>query len=221
VITVSYTRRIFGLLCLANLFLTFGCSAPVMEPESHHPGENVKQVFVVHDRWHAAIVLSKADLPAGAVPERAHFPTAEYLEISWGDQDYFPAETAGVRLALRAAFWSRGSVLHVVGIAGAIENHFPGANIIAISLSEPAFQQLSDFLSASFHRPQPGVPAQPSRGLLPQGRFYHATGKFSILRTCNTWVAEALQYAGVAINPSCVITASSLGRRLRAHAVAK
>ena len=221
VITASCIRHIFGWLRLAMLFSILGCSAPAMDPGFHRSGEGGKQIFVVHDRWHAALVLRKADIVASAFPERAHFPAAEYLEISWGDQDYFPAEKAGIRLALRAAFWSRGSVLHVVGITGPVEKHFPNASIITISLSEPAFQRLSDFVSMSFHRPYLGLPAQPSPGLLPQSRFYQAAGEFSILRTCNTWVAEALQYAGVPINPSCVITASSLGRQLRAHVVAK
>jgi hypothetical protein len=40
-------------------------------------------------------------------------------------------------------------------------------------------------------------------------------GKFSLLRTCNTWVAEALQYAGLPISSGFVITAANLGRRVQ------
>ena len=77
--------------------------------------KNVRTVFVVHDAWHAAIVTKKSDIPIAVLPELRDFPSAEYLEFSWGDRDYFPAPDAGVGLALKAAFWSSGSILHVVG----------------------------------------------------------------------------------------------------------
>jgi hypothetical protein len=51
--------------------------------------------------------------------------------------------------------------------------------------------------------------------LVPNSRFYPSTGNFHILRTCNTWVAEALRYAGLPVTSRLVITAASLVRRVR------
>jgi hypothetical protein len=56
------------------------------------------------------------------------------------------------------------------------------------------------------------APASPS--LFPSSRFYPATPKFSLLRTCNTWVAEALESAGVPVSPRMVITAGNLASQL-------
>ena len=92
------------------LLLIAGCSAPIMKAGLLPDGENVKRVFVVHDYWHAALVVRKADLPEGTVPEQDHFPEAEYLELSWGDR---------ITFQLPKRYWfdaqggilSRGSVL--------------------------------------------------------------------------------------------------------------
>ena len=209
------------LFVVALLQLQTACSASIMQFNSQPPGNNDKRVFVVHNNWHAALVVRKVDLSQGLVPEQDHFPEAEYLEISWGDQDYFPATEESVGLALRAAFWSRGSVLHVVGFRGAVRNYFTEGEIIELALSSESFRRLSEFVSASFLRAAPFMPPQSQPGLVANGRFYPSTGKFSILRTCNTWIAEALKSAGLDISPWYVISAGSLARQVRPYEVQK
>jgi uncharacterized protein (TIGR02117 family) len=224
------------LLCVASLkslladftrcsfvivFLTFACSNPTAETHFRGEEKSVRTVFIVHDAWHAAIVIKKADIPAVVLPELRDFPSAEYLEFSWGDRDYFPAPDGGFGLALKAAFWSGGSILHVVGFKDAVQNAYPSAEIIEIPLPEEGFQRLVKFISDTFSRPRPPAPAEARPGLFSNGRFYAAEGKFSFLMTCNTWVAEALNAAGLPIHPSYVITAGNLSDRLRPFAAAK
>jgi uncharacterized protein (TIGR02117 family) len=209
------------LFFVALLQLQTACSAPIMQLDSHPAREKDKRVFVVHNNWHAALVVRKADLSQGLVPEQDQFPEAEYLEISWGDRDYFPATEESVGLALRAALWSRGSVLHVVGFRGAVKDYFTEAEIIELALSRESFRRLSEFVSASFIRADLIMPAQSQPGLVANGRFYPASGRFSILRTCNTWLAEALKSAGLGISPWYVITAGSLARQVRPYEVQK
>ena len=210
--------RHFARPILLIVFLTYAFSNPAAEVLLRGEAENVRPVFIVHDAWHAAIVIKQADVPAAVLPELRDFPSAEYLEFSWGDRDYFPAPDGGFGLALRAAFWSSGSILHVVGFKGALETVYPTAEIIEIPVSEEGFQRLIKFISDTFSRPHPPAPAEARPGLFSNGRFYSAEGKFSLLRTCNTWVAEALNTAGLPINPGYVITAANLGNQVRSLA---
>jgi uncharacterized protein (TIGR02117 family) len=171
-------------------------------------------LYVVHDSWHAALVLNKNDLSERELPELADFSTAQLIEFSWGDQDYFPNPNSGALTAIRAAFWSSGSVLHLVGFAGEVKAFYPGAEILRLDISSRAFDPLVDFIAQSFRRPVSGRPAPASAGLFPYSRFYPATRQFSLLRTCNTWIAEALASAGLPLSPSLVITAGSLSRQI-------
>jgi uncharacterized protein (TIGR02117 family) len=206
---------------LLILFLTYACSNPTPEASVRGGGNKVRSVFIVHDAWHAAIVINKADITTAALPELRDFPTAEYLEFSWGDRDYFPAPDGGFGMALRAALWSRGSILHVVGFTGAVQSAYPSAEIIEIPLSEEGLQGLVEFISDTFSRPHRPAPAEPRPGLFANGRFYAAEGKFSVLRTCNTWVAEALSAAGLPISPGYVITAGNLSNQVRPFAAGR
>lgn len=203
------------------VFLTFACSNPTAEVHFRGEEKLVRTVFIVHDAWHAAIVIKKGDIPAVVLPELRDFPSAEYLEFSWGDRDYFPAPDSGLGVALKAAFWSSGSILHVVGFKDAVQNAYPSAEIIEIPLSEEGFQRLVKFISDTFSRPRPPAPAEARPGLFSNSRFYAAKGKFSLFRTCNTWVAEALSAAGLPIRPSHVITAGNLSDQLRPFAAGK
>ncbi len=195
--------------------LTYACSNPAAETDFRGEGKNIRSVFVVHNAWHAAIVLKKTDISITALPELRDFPSAQYLEFSWGDRDYFPAPDPGVGLALKAAFWSNGSILHVVGFTDTVEQAYPGVEIIEVPLSEEGFQRLIKFISGTFSRPHPPAPAEARPGLFSNSRFYAAEGKFSIFRTCNTWVAEGLSAAGLPIHSGYVITAENLSNQLR------
>jgi len=210
-------RYLVSLTVVFFLFLC-ACGSSVAPAHYHTEPNAAKHVYIVHDAWHAAILIKTIDLPAAVLPELGDFPGAEQLEFSWGDRDYFPAPDPGIGMALKAAFWSSGSILHVVGSSGALDNVYPGAEIIEIGLSDDGLHQLIQFISDTFARSSPNTPAEARPGLSPSGRFYPANGKFSILRTCNTWVADALNAAGLPVNPRYVITAGNLASQLQSLA---
>lgn len=179
------------------------------------PNEKLcRTVFIIHDSWHAAIVLRKDDLSTATLPELADFPDARFVEFSWGDKDYFPDPDSGFSMAFKAAFWSSGSVLHLVGSIDDPRKFYPKAEIVELRLSAAAFDRLVGFLSQSFLRPNSKGRAQPGAGLYSYSRFYPSSRKFSLLNTCNTWVAQTLETAGVPVSASRVITAGQLAEQI-------
>ena len=175
---------------------------------------NCRSVIIVHDSWHAAIVLRKSALPSSVLPELADFPAARFVEFSWGDKDYFPNPDSGFSIALKAAFWSSGSVLHLVGFNDDPRAFYPKAEIIELRLSSTAFDRLLGFLSESFQRHASKGRAQAHPGLYGYSRFYPSSRKFSLINTCNTWVAQALETTGLPVSASRVITAGQLSEQI-------
>jgi uncharacterized protein (TIGR02117 family) len=196
--------------CILTLWFSTGCAAPATQWKCQDSAPSCRTAYVIHDSWHAAIVLSKNDLPEQTIPELADFPAAQMIEFSWGDQDYFPNPNSGFLTAIKAALWSSGSVLHLVGFAGELKKVYPGAEILRLDISSSAFDHLVSYIAQTFRRPAPDKPAPASAGLFPNSRFYPATRQFSLLRTCNTWVAEALSSAGLPLSSRLVITAGNL-----------
>jgi uncharacterized protein (TIGR02117 family) len=199
-------RTVFG-ATVVFVFLS-GCAAAVEQPSLRPaPGETGKRVFVVNYGWHTGIAVSKADIPPGLLPEVEDLP-GESLEIGWGDRDFYQTPDAGIGLAIKAAFFSGGSVVHLTAFDGAVGDYFRSAEIYELSVSAEGYLRLIQFVSDSFLRSDSLEKSQ--QGLYPNSRFYPARGKFHLFRNCNTWVAEALEAAGLPVDPSAVITAGNL-----------
>lgn len=175
-----------------------------------------KPVTIVHNSWHAAIVLRKSDIGDPIMPELADFAAARFIEYSWGDKDYFPDPASGIFGAIKAGLWSGGSVMHLVGFADTVEHFYRGASITELRLNASAYGRMVDYISKTFAREKSSGRAPAAPGLFPYSRFYPASRSFSLLRTCNTWVAEALELAGLPISSGVVITAGNLQSQLLA-----
>jgi len=216
--TVSETRLIKSLFIalagVAFLSLLVTVSSARSEWKCLAKTTNCKTVYVVHDNWHSAIVMRAADISTETLPEMVDFPETEFVEFSWGDKDYFPDPHAGVFTALKAAFWSSGSVLHVVGFSGELKSFYPNAAITELRLTTLSFDRLANFISETFSRTKGSVRSHANAGLFTYSRFYPSTHHFSLLKTCNTWVAEALDSAGLPVAPGQVLTAANLADQL-------
>jgi uncharacterized protein (TIGR02117 family) len=186
------------------------CAAPVKD--LFPPGDNAvtKPVYLVSHGWHAGIVLRRADIPADLWPENVDFPYAEFLEVGWGDKQYYQTPDAHLGTTLRAALWPTSSVLHIVGFNGAVTAYYSSSEIIEIKLSEPGFELLSRYIAASFARDESGQALPLGRGLYGNSRFYLSRESYHLFNTCNVWTARALRAASVPITPSFSITVEQL-----------
>ena len=82
-------------------------------------------MFLVPQGGHTGIAVRRADIPASLLPEKRDFPDADYLEVGWGERDFYMAQTAGPWLSFKAAFLPNRSVLHVAGVRGQLPAFFP------------------------------------------------------------------------------------------------
>jgi uncharacterized protein (TIGR02117 family) len=206
-------------LILLIALMAFACAKPTAEPHVRVAGEKAKSVAIAIHGWHSGIVVKTSDISVDRLPEINDFASAEFLEIGWGDWEYYQASDPGLWLALKAARWPGDSVLHVVGFTGAVEKVFPGSEIYGITLSDDEFQRLIKFISDTFARSdEPGLSGV-RPGLYGTSRFYPAKGRFHLFRNCNTWVAEALQAAGLSMSPGHVVTAGNLSHQVRAFGI--
>jgi uncharacterized protein (TIGR02117 family) len=167
-------------------------------------------VYLVGHGWHVGLALPLADVPAAAWPESLMFRGFRFVEVGWGDGDFYPAARGTVGQALAAAFRSRSSVLHVAAFDPPVAEFFPAAPIVEIPLSPGGLEALTRFVHGAFARTAGGEPIAVAPSVYGHGRFYRATGHYHLLRNSNTWAAEALRAAGCPIEPRRAITAGSV-----------
>ena len=171
-------------------------------------------IFLVPQGGHTGIAVRRADIPDPLWPEKRDFPHADYLEVGWGERDFYMAETPGPWLWFKAAFFPNRSVLHVAGIRGELAPSFPGSEILELRVSRPALEGLLRYVHDAFERDGTGAAAPLARGLYGDSRFYPGRETFHLLRTCNVWTAGALRAAGLPVRNA--ITLDGLMRQVRA-----
>ena len=193
------------------LFLAVSCStcaAPIRETLAPSESEPRKTIYLVNHGWHAGIVLRRADIPDNIWPKLGNFPDMEYLEVGWGDKDYYQIPDPHLGFILKAALLPTASVLHIVGFNDHVPAYFPYSEIIRIELSSAGFERLSRTIASSFALDKAGNTTSPSPGLYGNSRFYLSRETYHLFNTCNVWTARALRTAGLPITPA---TATSVG----------
>ncbi|MGQ0657489.1 MAG: DUF2459 domain-containing protein, partial [Chromatiales bacterium] len=188
------------LLCIAIACCT--CASPVRDQGPAYHGEAAAHVYVVAHGWHTGIVIRRADIPPGLLPEQRDFPEADFLEFGWGDRDFYQAPAFSLALAIKAALASTGAVLHVVGFKGPVTSRFPGSEIIELKPAAQGLHGLSEYIHQSLAREGHTALSPLGAGFYRHSRFYPARGAFSLSNTCNTWTARALQAAGYPVSPA-------------------
>jgi uncharacterized protein (TIGR02117 family) len=184
--------------------------SPALEPAAHG-----HVVYVVSHGWHVGLAVRRADVSTTIWPESAELGAVRYLEVGWGDGDYYPAVRGNPGLALRAVFSSASSVLHVAGIDAPLTEFFDQSSIIEVPLSPRGFDELTRFIHAAYARAVAGIPIVVGHGIYGVSRFYRATGRYRLLDNSNHWTAKALAAAGCPIDPAETMTAGSLMHRAR------
>lgn len=171
-------------------------------------------VVITNNGWHAGIVIARADLPRGALPETGDFPAALRFEFGWGDREYYPAPRKSFGMTLGAAF-PGPAIMHVIGLDRPHAALFPGVERVRLGLTEEQFQRLVAYLDGGFERRGTARVRASGRGLYDFSLFYPATGSFHLFNTCNTWVARALSVSGLPVRVSGVQMAEDLMIQVR------
>lgn len=122
--------------------------------------------------------------------------TYKFVAFGWGDKEFYlnTPTWSDLRFAVafQALFLAGRSAIHATFFHRMVE----GENCFKISLSERSYHKLINFIKKEFQLDQEG-------NLIPiinfhyetNDSFYEGTGTFTLFKTCNTWVNDALKYS--------------------------
>lgn len=190
-------RTLQGVVLWLILCGTLGCATPGAPRYPLTAQEEPRYIYIVRHDWHTGLVVKADDMPLYLWPDRADFPEARYLELGWGDRDFYQAARAGVGILLQAALHSPASVLYVIGVPTDVLAYFPYADIMEIPLSPQALDALARFIQTTYKRDAAGQALRLGPGRNHRASmFYLAEGEYSLFNTCNSWTSKALQAAG-------------------------
>ncbi len=161
-------------------------------------------IALVKQRWHTGIVGDTALLRclASVLPDIP--PDAQGVDIGWGDSVFYQLPDFHLGAALSALFLPTPAVLRIAFFSSPLHTYLALQERVAIiPLDSIQFHRLCQFLRSQFRKQQP---IQNARTV----RFYPAAGTYSILKTCNTWIAEAFVAAGILPSAFGIATVDAL-----------
>lgn len=193
------TLLVFTALSIAS---AASCADGLAEPQV--------RIYVVGNGWHAGLLLPSQAINAQIPSLRERFPHADHYEIGWGDMGFYQAKDITVGLAIGALFFSKGSLLHVVGIQGSVDRFLNGNDVAQTCVSRSQYERMAQLIAQAFVHGLDGKPVSAGPGLYGGGQFYKAYGRYSWLHTCNRWTAAVLQAGGIDLSPRFNLTAGSV-----------
>jgi uncharacterized protein (TIGR02117 family) len=197
--------RLLRYLALLAIVPVVGCATRAADSGAR--GEI--PLYVITHGWHTGLAMRASDIDFARWRALPHPARSRYVEVGWGDRDYYPAPRFNLWYGFKALAWPTPSVLHVVGFDDPPARTFPASEVIELHLHSDAFERLLAYISASFE-PE-AAPIAPS--LYGTGAFYPSQEKFHLFKTCNVWVARGLRAADIEVRSS--LTTEGLMAQLR------
>ncbi len=212
--TMSVTAMQYTYL-LVVVFALSSCTPRAMEPSMGLPCEPKESFYVLSHGWHAGIVVNRLDLLDLVPSLEKDFTSGDYLEIGWGDEQFYQARTVTAGLAVRAVLWPTSTVIHVVAVPKSPTSQFPESDVMEVFVPRVGYEQMLAYVAKSFTTAPDQNIVRLGPGLYGDGWFYQAEGTFHAFNTCNTWVAKAIGSTGYPMHGQTIITVEGLLNQLR------
>ena len=175
------------------------------------------EIYVVSHGWHTGFVVP-AKIIQNQLPNLSRrFGDIPYIEIGWGDKDFYQAKEITTGLTLKAILWPTESVIHAVAVPEQADKFFANSTVKTLCLSGREYSSLLRFISESFYKDQDGRILELKGGKYGNSQFYKGVGDFYLMNTCNKWTAKGLKSAGLDISPTFKLTADSIMEYLKEY----
>ncbi len=203
-------------MLLASLLA--GCASNDACYEPGVPEETLRSVYVIKRGWHTGVAVAAADWPNRNWSVLADFPRSRYLEFGWGDARFYQAEEETWWLAVRAAFFSTSSAIHVIGFQDPTPNALIADEVIEVRVSAEGLRQLAQAIEQEFAQSAPAPNGASLEATPKPNEFYEGKRRFFFPRMCNWWTAKRLNEGGCPIAAWSVVSANRILREARGFA---
>lgn len=161
-------------------------------------------IYLVKQRWHTGIVFQRSKVDTNLWKEINDFKDAEWIDVGWGDKEFYQYPGFDPGLAVKALFYPTPSTLRVAGIYISIEKYAQISDAaVKINLTKEQFDSLSGLISNSYSKNENNEPVILNKREI--STFYEAEGNYHLFNTCNTWVAEKLKKIGFDISDDIIL----------------
>ena len=172
-------------------------------------------IYLVKANWHTGLMIPVNDFTKKILPVLSYFEGFEYVDIGWGDAEFYQSPEFNICLAVNAILVPTPSVIRIDGYKFPIERVIEWREFaIQFVLTKDRFLRMADFINQSFKYDDYKEVIISLRDKEKPIIFFKSVHYYFFMRTCNTWAAEAIQSTGVEIDTFGLVTAGQLYSKL-------
>lgn len=197
---------------LAFIFIFFAAGS---DSRSQAGNNGEKTVYIINYAWHTGYVLPVDSSLTGAFPFMKDFSQYKFIDIGWGDRDFYQLEEFRLYEGARALLVPTRSAMRIEGYSLNIEKvvkYVDRVNEIKMSVNN--YNRLLDFINSYISLNSSGRPVLLSIKSGGRIAFFAAEGEYHLYNTCNTWIAKGLKHCGYKINPDWISTEEEIFREV-------
>lgn len=157
-------------------------------------------LYVVQYGWHTALMFDGPSMLARSSKLGAEFKGHKYVLVGWGDGEYFVMQHPPLSKAVKALVASDYPAMQVGGRDTNPPLGAQASDVVALAVTERGFMQLVEYIDRSIAIAPDGKPINLGQQPDNPDRFYQATGSYSLLNNCNSWVVGALRAAEMPVS---------------------
>jgi uncharacterized protein (TIGR02117 family) len=187
-------------LVVLNTFVLYAAGAIIFSLlGTHPPAQNcmsVKEIYISTNGVHLDIILPVYEINYNLLNQLDISANTRFVAFGWGDKQFYintpEWKDLTFPIAFKALFLKSETAMHVTHY----KQGYPSWNRIVICPQQ--METLNRYILKSFAREENGnILKIPITGYGDNDTFYNATRSFSLFRTCNVWVNNALKEAGI------------------------
>lgn len=173
-------------------------------------------VYIVNNNLHTGIVIPVNSESIRYIPALEYFKNRNFADIGWGEEKFYQNPKSGFCMGAKAILLPNRSVIRIEGY-NSFDSFFINWSdfTIRLSLTDNQFRELAAFIQRSFGDKMEGELIITSQKHSGEIIFFRSLHSYHLFNTCNTWVAKALQSAGIELSSMFIITKGQLYDQLK------
>lgn len=197
-------------------------TSPALQVGEEISQSDFQSVYLIKQFWHTALVFTLDQLDTALIPEAKYFSEYNLIDFGWGDEEFYQYPGFDSGLAFSALFYATPSTLRVEGLWYSKEELFNYSEIVVkILVNDSQLKKLNEFISKSVYRDNAGNSVLLSDQAGGKIKFFRSPKSYHLFRTCNTWIAEALEFSGFQIETNIILAEQLFNEAARIGTVIK
>lgn len=182
-----------------------------------HFGQNdstysTTNIYIIKSYWHTGIILPVNERTISQIPLLSDFTGNKFVDIGFGDRVFYLDPEYDIALAARAILVPTESTVRIASVIGTVDDIVRRSDYtLKIKLKLTELDSLCKYINDTFYKDDNEELVLIESKAGGQIKYFEGEPKYHLFNTCNTWVARALNFAGLDfIEPANIISSKDL-----------